>query len=128
MPRCEEAAREGGRLIVFPEAFIGGYPKGASFGTPVGMRKLEGRDAYQRYHGGAIDLDGEEVALLCRDLLTLLPEPGEVAVGDLVGCLAPHGRGDRRGRRARKGGGGGARLRREEPHAACLSGVAHPVC
>src|SRR5687768_3564742 len=49
----EEAAREGGRLIVFPEAFIGGYPKGASFGTPVGMRKLEGRDAYQRYHGGA---------------------------------------------------------------------------
>ena len=30
-----EAAKEGGRLIVFPEAFIGGCPKGASFGTPL---------------------------------------------------------------------------------------------
>ncbi|WP_438851652.1 carbon-nitrogen hydrolase family protein [Brevundimonas nasdae] len=57
-----EAAAAGARLIVFPEAFLGGYPKGASFGTPVGMRKPEGRADYQRYYQGAVDLDGPEVA------------------------------------------------------------------
>jgi nitrilase len=58
------AAGEGAKLLVFPEAFIGGYPKGNSFGTPVGMRKPEGRDAFSSYHAGAIDLDGDEVAIL----------------------------------------------------------------
>lgn len=56
-----EAAANGARLIVFPEAFLGGYPKGASFGTPVGMRKPEGREDFRRYHAAAIDLDGPEV-------------------------------------------------------------------
>lgn len=56
-----EAAAAGAKLIVFPEAFLGGYPKGASFGTPVGMRKPEGRADYQRYYEGAVDLDGPEV-------------------------------------------------------------------
>jgi len=60
----EEAARAGARLLVFPEAFIGGYPKGASFGTPVGMRKPAGRVDYRRYHEGAIALDGPEVAAI----------------------------------------------------------------
>lgn len=59
-----QAAAAGARLAVFPEAFIGGYPKGASFGTPVGMRKPEGREAFRRYHDGAIDLDGPELAIL----------------------------------------------------------------
>ncbi len=58
------AAAEGARLIVFPEAFLGGYPKGASFGCPVGMRRPEGREAFRRYHAAAIDLGGEEVALI----------------------------------------------------------------
>jgi nitrilase len=57
----KEAAANGARLIVFPEAFLGGYPKGASFGTPVGMRKPEGREDFRRYHAAAIDLDGPEV-------------------------------------------------------------------
>lgn len=56
-----EATANGARLIVFPEAFLGGYPKGASFGTPVGMRKPEGREDFRRYHAAAIDLDGPEV-------------------------------------------------------------------
>lgn len=59
-----EASANGARLIVFPEAFLGGYPKGASFGTPVGMRKPEGREDFRRYHEGAIDLAGPEVAIL----------------------------------------------------------------
>ncbi len=59
-----EAAAKGARLMVFPEAFLGGYPKGASFGTPVGLRKPEGREDYRVYHESAIDLDGPEVELL----------------------------------------------------------------
>jgi len=59
-----EAAAAGARLAVFPEAFVGTYPKGASFGTPVGMRKPEGRRDFQRYHEGAIPLDGPEVAAI----------------------------------------------------------------
>lgn len=58
------AAAEGAGLIVFPEAFIGGYPKGASFGAPIGMRRPEGREAFRRYHEAAISLDGEEVATI----------------------------------------------------------------
>jgi nitrilase len=61
-----EAAAGGASLIVFPEAFLGGYPKGASFGTPVGMRKPEGRAAYADYHANAVALDGEEVAIIAE--------------------------------------------------------------
>ncbi|MFN3993771.1 MAG: carbon-nitrogen hydrolase family protein [Tabrizicola flagellatus] len=64
--RLREAAGKGARLVVFPEALIGGYPKGASFGAPVGMRKPEGRVAFARYHAAAIDLDGPEVACLAE--------------------------------------------------------------
>lgn len=60
------AAAEGAGLIVFPEAFIGGYPKGASFGAPIGMRRPEGREAFRRYHEAAISLDGEEVATIAE--------------------------------------------------------------
>lgn len=61
-----EAAGQGARLIVFPEAYLGGYPKGASFGAPIGMRKPEGRAAFARYHAAAIDLDGPELAQLAE--------------------------------------------------------------
>jgi nitrilase len=61
-----KAAGEGASLIVFPEAFLGGYPKGASFGTPVGMRKPQGREDYRAYHEAAISLDGPEVELLAE--------------------------------------------------------------
>jgi nitrilase len=64
--RLRESASKGARLVVFPEALIGGYPKGASFGAPIGMRKPEGREAFARYHAAAIDLDGPEVALLAE--------------------------------------------------------------
>ncbi len=52
------AAGDGARLAVFPEAFIGGYPKGADFGARVGSRSPEGREWFRRYHAGAIDVPG----------------------------------------------------------------------
>jgi nitrilase len=55
-----EAARAGAELVLFPEALIGGYPRGSDFGTVVGSRTLEGRDDFRRYWEGAMDLPGPE--------------------------------------------------------------------
>ena len=43
-----DAARQGAELVVFPEAFVGGYPKGHDFGVSVGIRSPEGRDEFRR--------------------------------------------------------------------------------
>ncbi len=53
-----EAAAAGASLVVFPEAFVGGYPWGLSFGTAVGGRKPEGRRTFGRYHDAAIRVPG----------------------------------------------------------------------
>ncbi|MFN7999308.1 MAG: carbon-nitrogen hydrolase family protein [Bryobacteraceae bacterium] len=53
-----DAASGGARLVVFPEAFIGGYPKGDDFGARVGMRTPEGRKQFRRYYENAIDVPG----------------------------------------------------------------------
>lgn len=58
----EEAADNDASLVLFPEAFIGTYPKGLTFGSPVGRRTDDGRDEYLRYVRGAVTLDGPEVA------------------------------------------------------------------
>ncbi len=66
-----DAAARGAKLVVLPEAFLGGYPKGLDFGVRVGSRSAEGRDDFRRYFEGAIDAPGPEteaIAALCRDL------------------------------------------------------------
>jgi nitrilase len=55
------AIRSGARLIVFPEAFISGYPKGTDFGACVGMRSPEGRKWFRTYFESAITVPGPEV-------------------------------------------------------------------
>ncbi|WP_440979553.1 carbon-nitrogen hydrolase family protein [Sphingomonas pseudosanguinis] len=68
--RHEEAiAASGAQLVVMPEAVLGGYPKGEHFGTRLGYRLPEGREAFARYHANAVDLDGPEIAELA-DLST----------------------------------------------------------
>jgi len=59
-----DAAGRGARLVVLPEAFIGGYPRGLSFGTVVGSRTSEGRDMWARYHSGALEIPGPGVEQL----------------------------------------------------------------
>ena len=49
-------------LLVMPEALLGGYPKGANFGTRLGYRTSSGRKDFLQYWQQAIDLDGPEVA------------------------------------------------------------------
>ena len=59
-----EAARQGAKLAVFPEAFISVYPKGLDFGARVGMRSPEGRDDFRRYYESAIEVPGPSTARL----------------------------------------------------------------
>jgi nitrilase len=60
-----DAAHAGGsQLAVFPEAFIGGYPKGQSFGISLGRRTAEGREEFRHYYESAIEVPGPETAFL----------------------------------------------------------------
>ncbi|MEH3106643.1 MAG: carbon-nitrogen hydrolase family protein [Sphingomonas fennica] len=59
-----EIVAAGARLVVLPEAVLGGYPKGAEFGTRLGFRLPGGRADFARYHAAAVDLDGPELAAL----------------------------------------------------------------
>jgi len=45
----DEILRSGAQLVVMPEALLGGYPKGEGFGTQLGYRLPEGREAFARY-------------------------------------------------------------------------------
>ncbi|HEY4373870.1 MAG TPA: nitrilase-related carbon-nitrogen hydrolase [Burkholderiales bacterium] len=55
-----EATTGGAKLVLFPEAYIGGYPRGSGFGTVVGVRTDDGRADFRRYFEAAIDLPGPE--------------------------------------------------------------------
>jgi nitrilase len=59
-----EAGRLGARIAVLPEAFIGGYPKGADFHIFLGARTPEGRDEFRRYFNAAISVPGPETKRL----------------------------------------------------------------
>ena len=57
---CRQAASAGARLVVFPEALLGGYPRGLTFGAVIGSRSEPGREAYLRYAQAAIRCPGSE--------------------------------------------------------------------
>lgn len=60
----EQAASKGAQLALFPEAFVGAYPRGLSFGATVGDRSAEGREQYRAYWDAAIDVPGAATARL----------------------------------------------------------------
>ncbi|MEO0974828.1 MAG: nitrilase-related carbon-nitrogen hydrolase, partial [Pseudomonadota bacterium] len=61
-----DATALGAQMVVFPEAFIGGYPKGHDFGARVGSRTPEGRDWFRRYYESAIDMSGPQFERLAQ--------------------------------------------------------------
>jgi nitrilase len=57
-------AREGCELIVFPESFIPGYPRGFSFGAKIGSRTSDGRKLYAEYYENSVDIDSDDLQRL----------------------------------------------------------------
>ncbi len=59
----EEAAGYGSQLVVFPEAFVGGYPRGSTFGfganISIGNPKDKGKEEFRKYHAAAIEVPGK---------------------------------------------------------------------
>ncbi len=56
-----EAAGKGAQLVLFPEAYVGGYPWGLAFGTSVGGRSPAGRRTWDRYLKGAVEVPGPAI-------------------------------------------------------------------
>src|SRR5438270_5910992 len=59
-----EAAATGAKVILFPEAFIPGYPKGMNYGLVVGARDPIGREEFRLYLEAAIEVPGPETSRL----------------------------------------------------------------
>jgi nitrilase len=96
--QAAQCAGQGAQLIVFPEALVGGYPKGEDFGVQIGRRSTEGREQFRRYFDSAIDVPGPvatelaQIALACRAYLVI--GVVERALGTLyctVLFFSPHG-------------------------------------
>jgi len=62
----KEAAANGAKIILFPEAYIPCYPRGMSFGASVGQRTNEGRKDFRRYYEHTIPVPGVETHLLSQ--------------------------------------------------------------
>jgi len=61
-----EPARQGARLVLFPEAFVSAYPRGLDFGAVVGSRSDAGREQFRRYWESSVDVPGSAVEALAR--------------------------------------------------------------
>src|SRR5882757_9569414 len=59
-----DAAQRGAQLVLFPEAFISGYPRGLDFGAVVGARSDAGREDFKRYFESAVEVPGPIVDAL----------------------------------------------------------------
>ena len=53
-----DAAAKGAKLVLFPEAFVAGYPKGLNYGLVVGARDPAGREEFRLYLESAIEVPG----------------------------------------------------------------------
>ena len=59
-----ECGRKGAKVAVLPEAFVGGYPKGADFQICIGMRRPGTRDEFLAYASRAITVPSPETERL----------------------------------------------------------------
>ncbi|MFF7245873.1 nitrilase-related carbon-nitrogen hydrolase [Embleya sp. NPDC008237] len=86
-----EAAQRGARVVVLPEAYLGGYPKGLTFGVTVGARTTPGREEFRRYFESAVTVPGPEtdaLAALAQDLGIHLVVGAIERCGGTLYCVA----------------------------------------
>ena len=55
------ASKQSVNLILFPEAFIPAYPRGFSFGAPVGIRHNWGKELWNIYWNNSVDLSAGDL-------------------------------------------------------------------
>lgn len=60
----KQCAKQDCNLIVFPESFIPGYPRGFSFGATIGSRTDKGRQHYADYYNNSVDLESDDLKRL----------------------------------------------------------------
>jgi nitrilase len=57
-------AAQGCDLLVFPESFIPGYPRGFTFGATIGSRSEKGRKLYAEYYENSLNTNSEDLKRL----------------------------------------------------------------
>lgn len=58
----EKAAAQGCQLLLFPESFVPGYPRGLHFDAVVGRRTERGRDLWLEYWRNSLEADSPHTA------------------------------------------------------------------
>ena len=61
-----DAAHQGAKLVLFPEAFVSAYPRGLDFGAVIGSRSEEGREDFRRLWESSVEVPGPAVDVLSR--------------------------------------------------------------
>jgi nitrilase len=61
-----DAASQGAKLVLFPEAFVSAYPRGLDFGAVVGSRSDKGREDFRRYWESSVEIPGPAVESLSQ--------------------------------------------------------------
>ncbi len=75
-----KSGEEGVDLMIFPESYIPGYPRGFTFGSDIGRRTDEGKDLFKKYWKESIDIGGEEI----KELESVSKETGVYIVGGIT--------------------------------------------
>jgi len=61
---ARDAAAQGAKLVLFPEAFVSAYPRGLDFGAVVGSRSDKGREEFRRYWESSVEIPGPAIEKL----------------------------------------------------------------
>lgn len=57
---AQKTSKDNPDIVVFPEAFLPGYPRGLSFGTSVGSRSDDGRELWLKYAENSMSIPSQE--------------------------------------------------------------------